>query len=162
MQAEMASSAGLNANHFCRTCKVGGTREFKQSDEGFETLFKVRMLKLCDSITSSSFLLSKAGEHRTCNETAETTVEQLLLALQPLVATALVDAVRKSGVKDAMAQPVIEKLVKLGQDLRKSTPEQAARSPDEVTAILVDELAKAHEQGGLLNPLINMDGMCSI
>lgn len=42
MQAEMASSAGLGSNHFCRTCKVGGTREFKQSDEGFQTLFKVR------------------------------------------------------------------------------------------------------------------------
>lgn len=41
MQAELSSSCGLSANHFCRTCKVGGTREFKQSNDGFESLFKV-------------------------------------------------------------------------------------------------------------------------
>lgn len=41
MQAEFTSSAGLTANHFCRTCKAGGTREYKQSNDGFATLFKV-------------------------------------------------------------------------------------------------------------------------
>lgn len=41
MQAELASSAGLSSNHFCRTCKAGGTREFKQTNAGFESLFKV-------------------------------------------------------------------------------------------------------------------------
>lgn len=81
-----------------------------------------------------------------------------MTALQPNVVTSLAEAVHKSGVKDAMAQPIIDNLVKLGQDLRKGSPEQTARSPDEVLTILVDELAKAHQQGGVLNPLINMDG----
>ncbi|KAF7965722.1 hypothetical protein HWV62_42165 [Athelia sp. TMB] len=140
MQAEMASSSGLSSNHFCRTCKVGGTREFKQSNNGFETLFK-------------------AGEERDCKETAEKTVEQLMTALQPFVATTLTEAARKSGVKDSLAQPIIDHLVKLGQELRKASPEQAARSPDEIMTILADELAKAHQQGGVLNPLVNMDGV---
>ncbi|KAF7982629.1 hypothetical protein HWV62_27053 [Athelia sp. TMB] len=140
MQAEMASSSGLSSNHFCRTCKVGGTREFKQSNDGFETLFK-------------------AGEERDCKETAEKTVEQLMTALQPFVATTLTEATRKSGVKDSLAQPIIDHLVKLGQELRKASPEQAARSPDEIMTILADELAKAHQQGGVLNPLVNMDGV---
>lgn len=100
----------------------------------------------------------QVGEERSCTETAEFTAGQLLTALQPSVVTTLSDAARKSGVKDAMAQPVIDKLVKLGQDLRKATPEQAARSPDEVTAILTDELTKELQRGSVLNPLIDMDG----
>ena len=41
MQSEECSHAGLTCNHFCRTCKAGGTQEFKRSDEGFQTLFEV-------------------------------------------------------------------------------------------------------------------------
>lgn len=50
MQAELCSSAGLQANHFCRMCQVGGTKEFKASNEGFPTLFKVSLFadeRLC-------------------------------------------------------------------------------------------------------------------
>lgn len=64
----------------------------------------------------------------------------------------------KSGVKDAMAQPIIDKLVKLGQDLCKATPEQVVHSPDKVTAILTDKLTKELQCGSVLNPLIIMDG----
>lgn len=42
MQAEECSHAGLLANHFCRTCDVGGTKEFKASNEGYASLFEVR------------------------------------------------------------------------------------------------------------------------
>jgi hypothetical protein len=41
MQAEECSHGGLNCNFFCRTCKTGGTKEFKQSDGGFASLFQV-------------------------------------------------------------------------------------------------------------------------
>jgi hypothetical protein len=41
MQAQECSHAGLNCNVLCRTCMVGGTKEFKQSDEGFRSLFMV-------------------------------------------------------------------------------------------------------------------------
>lgn len=46
MQAELSNSAGLSANHFCRTCKAGGTRDYKQSNDGFATLFKVTYFAL--------------------------------------------------------------------------------------------------------------------
>ncbi|ETW85042.1 hypothetical protein HETIRDRAFT_25488, partial [Heterobasidion irregulare TC 32-1] len=50
-------------------------------------------------------------------------------------------AVRDSGVKDGVAQPIIDHIVKLGQQLRKSSsPEQIAHSPEEVQAILTEEL----------------------
>ena len=41
MQAEEASHGGLTCNCLCRTCVCGGTKEYKQSDEGYATLFKV-------------------------------------------------------------------------------------------------------------------------
>ena len=41
MHAELSSSAGLNSNYFCRTCKVGGTRKHKQSDVGFSQILTV-------------------------------------------------------------------------------------------------------------------------
>lgn len=81
-----------------------------------------------------------------------------MTALQPAVTTTLTDAVRNSGVKDTLAQPIIENLVKLGQSLRKATPDRAAHTPDEVLSILTEELKKSHSQGRVMNPLIDMDG----
>ena len=43
MQAEMSSQGGLACNYFCRTCYVGGNKEYKASDEGYVSLFKVRV-----------------------------------------------------------------------------------------------------------------------
>lgn len=41
MQAEQCSHTGLASNHFCRICNVGGTQEYKATDEGYKTLFAV-------------------------------------------------------------------------------------------------------------------------
>lgn len=156
MQAELANSAGLSSNHFCRTCKVGGTREFKQSDDGFSSLFKVPSIFLLFAKHANTLL--KEGEPRRCQETAERTFEHLMTALQPAASTSLTDAVRASGVKDTISQPIIDNLVKLGQTLRKATPDRAAHSPDEVLAILTEELKQAHSCGRVMNPLIDMNG----
>ena len=42
MQAEECSHAGLSCNYFCRTCDVGGTKEWKTSTEGYNSIFMVR------------------------------------------------------------------------------------------------------------------------
>jgi hypothetical protein len=82
-----------------------------------------------------------------------------MLALQPNVATALTETIWESGTKDALVQPVIDHLVKLGQELHKASPTCAACTPDEVLAILTDELKKEQAKGqGILNPLVSMDG----
>ncbi|KAJ7476792.1 hypothetical protein FB451DRAFT_1461207 [Mycena latifolia] len=140
MQAELCSCAGLNTNFFCRTCQAGGTREWKQSNDGFAEVLK-------------------AGDARNPADTAEETFQQILTALEPNVATTLTEAVRLSGVKDALAQPIIDILVKMGQDLRKANPEGSALSPDEIQTILTEELKKHQQQGeGITNPLFDMDG----
>ncbi|KAJ7674195.1 hypothetical protein B0H17DRAFT_946753 [Mycena rosella] len=91
MQAELCSCVGLNSNFFCRTCQAGGTREWKQSTEGFADILK---------------------------------------------------AVRASGVKDALAQPIINIIVKMGQDLRKANPDGSSYSPDEPETVLGIDMHK--------------------
>ncbi|KAJ6485284.1 hypothetical protein DFH09DRAFT_1252871 [Mycena vulgaris] len=40
MQAELCSCTDLNTNFFCQTCQAGGTREWKQSNEGLTEVLK--------------------------------------------------------------------------------------------------------------------------
>ncbi|KAL4080590.1 hypothetical protein J3A83DRAFT_4355635 [Scleroderma citrinum] len=41
MHVELSSSAGLNSNYFCQTCKVGGTWKHKQTYTGFSQILVV-------------------------------------------------------------------------------------------------------------------------
>ncbi|KIJ24241.1 hypothetical protein M422DRAFT_85327, partial [Sphaerobolus stellatus SS14] len=41
MQSLLASHIGLKGNCFCRKCYAGGSQEFKQSNEGYDSLFKM-------------------------------------------------------------------------------------------------------------------------
>lgn len=47
MQAELCSHIGLQGNHFCRMCHVGGDQAFKSSNEGFPSLMVVRNSSAC-------------------------------------------------------------------------------------------------------------------
>jgi hypothetical protein len=42
MQAEECSQGGLSCNYLCQTCDVGGTKEHKEPEKGYCSLFKVR------------------------------------------------------------------------------------------------------------------------
>ncbi|KAH9943747.1 hypothetical protein B0H21DRAFT_779613 [Amylocystis lapponica] len=42
MHAEECSHAGLGCNYFCRTCKVGGTKEYKASTDGYQHIFSIK------------------------------------------------------------------------------------------------------------------------
>ena len=43
MGSDIASHLGLKANFYCRRCYAGGTKEFKMSEEGYPSLFKVSL-----------------------------------------------------------------------------------------------------------------------
>lgn len=46
MQAEECSLVGLNSNYFCWMCTVDGTKEYKASEAGYNSLFSVRLYML--------------------------------------------------------------------------------------------------------------------
>ena len=43
-QSEECSHIGLNGNHMCHGCKVGGTTEHKTSDDGYHSLYCVSLI----------------------------------------------------------------------------------------------------------------------
>lgn len=95
---------------------------------------------------------------RTSEGTLQCVFNSILTSLEPNVATTLVEAVRETGIKDTLAQPIINNLVKLGTELRKASP-TSSHTPDEVMSILTAELLKAQSKGaGIINPLTSMDG----
>ncbi|EIW74429.1 hypothetical protein CONPUDRAFT_160132 [Coniophora puteana RWD-64-598 SS2] len=139
MQAELCSCSGLNSNYFCRTCKCGGTQEFKRTDAGYASLFE-------------------SGSLRSSWDTYEELCKQYAVAYESGASTKLAESSRASGVKDPIAQPILDSMIKIGQEIRKNNPHRVAKAtPEEVQALLDAELRKARSRGSVINPLLQMD-----
>ncbi|TFY58531.1 hypothetical protein EVJ58_g6361 [Rhodofomes roseus] len=136
--AELCSHIGLGGNFFCRCCHAGGTKEFRESDEGFKTLME-------------------PGIARTVNETRDAILQHLIMATHAAADKRLKDAISTSGVKDSFAMPIINRLVAIGKALRRSTPTRKAVSPEEVNKHLTEELLKKKDTT-TMNPLLRMEG----
>ncbi|KII92050.1 hypothetical protein PLICRDRAFT_103500 [Plicaturopsis crispa FD-325 SS-3] len=138
MQAEECSHIGLNGNFFCRCCDVGGTTQFKQSDEGYKTLFT-------------------AGNFRKPQETRDIILNHVVMATHAAADGPLKESISATATKDSFAMPIITKLVKLGKALRKSTAIRSALSPEVVNEMLTAELIK-HKDSPIVNPLFESPG----
>lgn len=139
MQAEHCSSSGLTSSHFCRTCDVGGSEEFKRSLVGYQTLFK-------------------PGNRRVASETRRLVDERLDMATKLRAIQRIKDRARDTGIKDPMAQLVVERLIDLGKSLQKPSGTAPYRSPDEIEGLLRQELASARNVM-YMNPLLDMEGV---
>ncbi|KAG8759812.1 hypothetical protein FRC11_001359 [Ceratobasidium sp. 423] len=141
MQSEQCSCQLQNANHFCRTCGAGGPMGFKQSESGYESLFK-------------------PGEKRSPLQTRERINALLDMSIQPAHKTRIKDQARDWGVKDSLGQTVIDKLLDLGQKLRdpNSGSNHKSESAIIVIASLKAELDLARQQGSI-NPFLDMENL---
>ncbi|KAG8777086.1 hypothetical protein FRC12_000558 [Ceratobasidium sp. 428] len=131
MQAEECSSSGLRSNFFCRTCCVGGTQVYKISEEGYS-------------------LQMESGTLRTPRDTIEHIKYQYEIAFTSKSVERLREEQRDSGVKDAIAQPHLESIVKRRQDLQKTT----TLSLPEITRLLRHEFS-THSSQLPMNPLLS-------
>ncbi|KAG9121224.1 hypothetical protein FRC07_002910 [Ceratobasidium sp. 392] len=102
MQAEECSTIGLQSNMFCHTCMVGGSKVFKASDDGFLGQLEEKT-------------------YRTPEITRERIKGQYRIAFTSKSAQKLQDEQRDSGIKDSIAQPYLEKIIKKRQELQKTT-----------------------------------------
>ncbi|KAG1872268.1 hypothetical protein F4604DRAFT_1881049 [Suillus subluteus] len=104
MQAEECSHAGLNCNYFCRTCEVGGTKEYKESEAGYNTIFT-------------------SGNLRTPKKTLQEIRQQFETAFKSGATTKIQNSVSLTGVRDSSSALILSALVKLGKKLRKQFEE---------------------------------------
>ncbi|KAG9118350.1 hypothetical protein FRC07_007168, partial [Ceratobasidium sp. 392] len=157
MQAEASSCAPLNSNRYCRTCHVGGTQTYQESNEGFAEVFKV----FGDHLRGAHIFTSRQpGRIREPQETISSIHRRLELATQPNSKTKVADTVTATGVKDTLAQLTIDRLLKIGKSLRESQDSSGtcAHAPHEIKAILDAELKSAYSSG-CFNPLLDMPGV---
>ncbi|KAG2153502.1 uncharacterized protein EDB93DRAFT_1239739 [Suillus bovinus] len=68
MQADECSHTGLNCNYFCRTCDISGTKEYKASGDGYNSLFMFETAlksgaseKIKNSVSSTGVCDSASG-----------------------------------------------------------------------------------------------------
>jgi len=161
MQAEECSHSGLASNHPCRTCRVGGTQAFKQSDIGFDAVFHVSDFPLLLSVLIAliDMVSLQEGEARTVEETERIVNSQNKLATKAGAATKIDDIMRSSGVKDSISMPIIDAVVRMGIELRKKRNADGTKiSNADILLALENELAN-HLKPDSRNPLIGMLGM---
>ncbi|KAF8607876.1 hypothetical protein BDV93DRAFT_487814 [Ceratobasidium sp. AG-I] len=139
MQAEACSCASLKSNFMCRTCGVGGTQDFKRTDEGYLSLIQEGVIR--DPQTTLKVIQSR-----------------LELSLLPGARGKVDSDMSLTGIKDGIAQPVIEEIVKLGIGLRKVSASNPSPEIDSINKVLKERLDLAKENGAI-NALLEMDGV---
>ncbi|KAJ6579355.1 hypothetical protein B0H10DRAFT_2198743 [Mycena sp. CBHHK59/15] len=130
-QAEESSHIGHQGNYFCRFCKVGGSKEEKESPEGYHAFYA-------------------AGAPRNIDEIKLCVLEQLRLATRGIASH--VEALQTStGTKDKIAQHWIEILIAKSREMQAADPQQ---SVDQISEELLVWLGKEMDQP--YNPLLDL------
>ncbi|KAN0085722.1 hypothetical protein V8E55_006856 [Tylopilus felleus] len=135
MQAELCSHAGLNCNFFCRTCQIRGTKEYKQSNNGYPGLLQ------------------------TPAETINEIKSQLSNATLPGATEKVKTSVSSTGVRDTLSSTILHTLVEMGKRLRKcGTSMHESDVKDELEKELA-MLLSGHCLNDMVNPLLGMSGI---
>ncbi|KAI0692035.1 hypothetical protein BC835DRAFT_1509009 [Cytidiella melzeri] len=143
MQAEECSHKGLGCNFFCQTCKVGGTKAHKASEEGFLELFS-------------------EGPLRTPHETEAEIRRQLSMSVLPGAQSKVDSARQATGVWDSGFHSIIHTLIEMGKQLRKARPDNSQASEDAMRKQLeteLDRLLQPHSVDDWINPLLGLAGV---
>ncbi|EIM79308.1 uncharacterized protein STEHIDRAFT_69687, partial [Stereum hirsutum FP-91666 SS1] len=131
MQAELASHVGLRGNHFCRRCDVGGTGKEKETDAGYDALFK-------------------SGEVRNPEITLKEVEKQLFSGI---MGADLEGMHRETGVKDSLSLEWIKKGRQYLVELLQANPELDDAAKRAAVRSWLDM------QQDLVNPFFNIEGL---
>jgi hypothetical protein len=96
-------------------------------------------------------LYIKIGDIRNPTETRRVISERIDMSLTSTSAERVVTHLRDTGIKDALAQPIIDKVLKMRDDLHKKSTGYTYKDAQRV-------LNEARESG-CINPLLDMSGM---
>ncbi|KAG1892235.1 hypothetical protein F4604DRAFT_1875644 [Suillus subluteus] len=140
MQAEECSHTGLNCNYYCRTCDVGNTKEYKESETGYTSIFN-------------------SGNIQTPEETANKVRQQFETAMLSGASEKVKNSMSSTGIRDTASASVLNTLLELGKKLRKRTAGSPALPENEVRIALEKEFEQLLQGGKLddaINPLLGM------
>ncbi|KIJ05399.1 hypothetical protein PAXINDRAFT_164770 [Paxillus involutus ATCC 200175] len=160
MQAEECSQGGLSCNYLCRTCDVGGTKEHKESEEGYCSLFKVRRIFPLDS--NSKLILCQSGNLRTPEGTINEIKSQFVNAKLSGATEKVKSSLSTTGVRDSLSLGILTMLVEMGKKLRKRGAGVPAMKESEVKAALekeLEDLLNGKSLDDVINPLLGMKNM---
>ncbi|KAG1804057.1 uncharacterized protein BJ212DRAFT_1284808, partial [Suillus subaureus] len=135
MQAEECSHAGLNCNYYCRMCDVGSTKEYKESEAGYSSIFN-------------------SGNIRMPEGTANTVQQQFETTMLSGASEKVKNSMSSTGIRDTASASILNTLLELGKKLRKHTVGSPAIPENEVSITLKKEFEQLL-QGGKLNDAIN-------
>ncbi|KAI0264584.1 hypothetical protein BC834DRAFT_804009, partial [Gloeopeniophorella convolvens] len=130
MQSELSSHIGLGGNCFCRRCKVGGTQEEKTTADGFHALFV-------------------PGVPRSATATRKEVMAQLRDAAR---GQDVEDRQHKSGVKDVLAQKVIQRAAQERIRLCNESSLSEQELEERIDAWIMG-------QHGAINPFLEQPGL---
>ncbi|KAG1836044.1 hypothetical protein DFJ58DRAFT_719191 [Suillus subalutaceus] len=122
MQAEECSHAGLNCNYYCRMCDVGGTKEYKESEAGYSSIFNSGNIRTPEAIETA--MLSGASEK-------------------------VKNSMSSTGICDTASASILNTLLELGKKLRKHTVGSPAIPENEVRITLEKEFEQLLQGGKL-------------
>ncbi|EGO00580.1 hypothetical protein SERLA73DRAFT_50400 [Serpula lacrymans var. lacrymans S7.3] len=143
MQAEECSHAGLCCNYLCRTCKVGGSKEYKESEVGYNSIFVV-------------------GEAHEPESTAAEIRKQFEFTFKPGATSNIKAATASTGISDKTTAKIINTLVELGKKLCKHPLNSPATSEVDIQAAQkkqLEEMLQGTDFDTAINPLLGMDNM---
>ncbi|KLO09372.1 hypothetical protein SCHPADRAFT_893177 [Schizopora paradoxa] len=133
MQSELCAHIGGQGSKNCRRCMVGGTTQYKESPEGYHSLFS-------------------PGDPRTVKYTSDLLKTQLQLSIKG-VKKPIGELQTATGVKDKVCEVFIEQFIKASKEMRTRIPRPSeARIEAELKSTL-----KSNEEN-ILNPLLSMPG----
>ncbi|EIW80127.1 hypothetical protein CONPUDRAFT_58644, partial [Coniophora puteana RWD-64-598 SS2] len=144
MQAEECSQGGVLCNYFCRTCHAGGNKAFKESHDGYNSMFS-------------------SGNERKPEETREEVLEQFRIAIEPGAASKLSRKLQDTGIRDTTTAPILNAVVEMGKKLRARTSAAGGlHSESDIRQKLegeLEELLRGQTAEEVINPLLGMDGV---
>ncbi|KAI0713662.1 hypothetical protein C8Q76DRAFT_843912 [Earliella scabrosa] len=136
MQSEISGHIGGNGNKFCRKCEAGGTTAYKETGDGFHSLFKATYHQPGSPRTKDAILTElKLQVREACSG-----VEKRVKERQTL-----------TGVKDAYTQYWIDELIKRARQAKAEQPERSQAS-------IQEELVNWAEEhlGDICNPFLTL------
>jgi hypothetical protein len=152
-QSDNCAHIGLNSNYLCRQCDVGGSKEYKESNDGYHALHEVSLCQ-CRFISTHFLCYVQPGHPRSVAHTRNAIQDQLVAALSGNSVAHIKKLQSDSGVKDKLAQVWIDRITDAAKEYIKQHP---TVTPNQIFSAL--RAVYTFKLEDVINPTLSVRGM---